>query len=139
MDRRNGSCLEKRKYGILLGRHKAPSIKGVDNIIILIIRYDQRQWQEETNSFKGDGIMLETRNCHTKYLHSDVLFILYLILANRNCLIHKLLKPHRIQNQHSQVSILDGQFYYRVCYLGPMEGLVAESSKTPTYPLVMCA
>lgn len=139
MDRRNGSCFEKRNHGILPGRHTAPSITRVEDIIILIIPHDQRQWQEETDSFKGDSIMLETRCCHTRYLWSNVLFILYIRLANRNCLIHKLLKSHSIWNQHSQKPVLDGHFYYRVWYLGPRQKLVAKCFKSPTYPVFICA
>lgn len=73
--------------------------------------------------------MLETRNRHTRYLQRNVLFLSFLRFVNRNRLIHELLKSCRIWNRYSQVSILDGQFYYRICYSGPMEGLVAESSK----------
>lgn len=96
-------------------------------------------WQEGTDSFKGDGILLQTRSCHTRYLQSNVLFILDLRLAHRNCLTHKLLKPHRIWTRHSQASISDGHFYYRVCYLGSMERLVAKCIKSPVYPVFTCA
>lgn len=61
----------------------------VDSINIPIVPHDQRQRQEETNSFRGDGILLDTRNQNKRYLWGYDLFMMTLSISKRNCLIQK--------------------------------------------------